>query len=151
MGKIAYAVLSGAFGVLSIITFAKYISSPELKNLALIKDEAAYIHEYRGSRPVDAIDHVLASVDQLELSNPSNDTDIQDLETELMQYRLGLEAIDNPRIYNPVLDTLSDQLQEFAAEHNKDESYLSLGMMSLFWSGIFGMGSARIHSSKNKS
>jgi hypothetical protein len=137
MSRIVYGLLAGFFGIASYLNFSIYNATPELKNIGLVKNEVAYVQEYSGPSPSQAMDHVLESVGQVELSNPGHEKDILALEDELRYYQSGLEGIGSEVIYAPVLDAVAGKLDTFADDHTKNGQTLAFGIGYLTLCGIF--------------
>ena len=129
------------FGGAAAIIFGLYFSQPQLKNIDLVGNEASYVQEYSGPSPTEALDHALASLEIVESSNPTYAPKIQELETQLSQYKAELGGIESELIYNPVLDQVSDELDIFENKYSRSGLTLGVGIVDAVL-GAFYLGIA---------
>ncbi len=114
-------------GLIGAYTLAGYMCQPHLESMDVVKGEAAYVEQYNGPKPAEALEHSLETLNIIRESNPNYEEDFQALESEIRQYQGALSGIDNELLYSPVLDDVSSRLETFADEHTKDGWLLLLG------------------------
>jgi len=141
--------LAALWGIGAFLNFSLYAAKPELKNIALVKNEAEYVQLYEGPSPAEALDHALASLDVVEASNPKYVQDIQALETELVQYKTEINTLLSGQVdYQDLssvsgkLDTASSELETFAKNHSKNNENLGLGIMDTVLCGAWAVAAA---------
>ncbi len=138
MSSKSSAFISVLCGCSAALCLGTYFGTPQLENVKLIKNEAAYVQEYNGKSPAEALEHALESIEAVRISNPDYQEDIMGLEDEIMQYQSALEETDNEIIYPLVLDAASDSMALFAYAHTKSQPALVLGLANLGISGLLG-------------
>jgi len=129
------------FAIGNTITYA---ATPEMKNAALLKSEAAIIQSYNGSSPTEELDDALSLIGAVKAENPKYIEDFSQLEQELTGVRDAIEGVENEQLYDLVMANAGETLDEFASKHSKPVSKLySAGIFAVF-SAASGLGSALV-------
>ena len=125
------------FGLASATTIMKYAATPELNNINLLENEAAYIQQYEGPNPADALDHALESINVVKVTNPEYAMQITNLEAELNQSKAEITAHLNSPNYQDLIqvsdeiEEASSKLETFVKENSRDDSRLQRGFYYL--------------------
>jgi hypothetical protein len=133
-------VMYGAvFLIASAGNFFIYNSKPYMPEMDLIKGASAYIQQYDGDKPSDAIVFAKQTLDIAARKNPDI-KGISDLEKEISLINLDQGNTANPVIYKPVLKSVGDKMELIADKNPRQEwdlyfSFFAAGMGFAILSG----------------
>lgn len=138
------ASLAAIWGLGAILNFSLYAAKPELNNIDLVKNEAAYVQQYNGPSPTEALDHALESLYVVEVANPDNAQDILAMKEGLIQYKSEISTLLSGEVNYQDLGAVSERmkaassdLEKFAEDNAKKDSKLVVAgldtLLCSFW------------------
>lgn len=144
MSRALKAIYATIWGAGAILNFGLYAAKPELNNIDLVKNEAAYVQKYNGQSPTEALDHALESLYIVEATNPDNAQDILAMKEGLIQYKSEISTLLSGEVnyqdlgaVSEKMEAASSDLEKFAYDNTKNDSKLVVAgldtLLCSFW------------------
>lgn len=140
------ASLAAIWGLGAILNFSLYAAKPELNNIDLVKNEAAYVQQYNGPSPTEALDHALESLYVVEVANPDNAQDILAMKEGLIQYKSEISTLLSGEVnyqdlgaVSEKMEAASSDLEKFAYDNTRNDAKLVFGGIYTFLCATNGL------------
>ncbi|RME53340.1 hypothetical protein D6783_02155 [Candidatus Woesearchaeota archaeon] len=136
--------LSGVAALACAGWFASdYVRREAGPEVEFLRAASAYLQEYQGETPKEAIDFTLRTL-QLVEQNDAFKKDVSALEKELLEIRDQIGESRRPYIFRPVLDNVEEQIERMLKDKARPEEPLypvCLGLLGAIGLGQMGFGS----------
>jgi hypothetical protein len=113
------------FGVGSALRFTFYFSKPNMPEMDLLRCASAYVQQYDGQNPREALDYAQRTLQVVAQENP----EISELEKELSQVNEEIGTSQNRSIDQPVLESIGEKMEDISDKNSRSSE--------TFWEGIW--------------
>ena len=128
-----FAVFTGTFcATVSALSFVEYFSKPDTFEADALRGASAYVQQYNGAEPNQALDYAQHTVD-IVAHDGFHIPELSELEQEISTTREQMGDVTFPPIYQALLEPLGEKMENIADNHRRD-------LANLFWGlGLLGL------------